>query len=112
MVKIIAVDDEPDILQLLERVFRKEGFEFIGFLDSAEFLKKYKKEKPDLVLLDLMMPKISGRDIYKKLKGMNKQQKVAFLTVLEPSPGETETYIEKPFEPGELVKKIRKIVGK
>ncbi|MEW6592736.1 MAG: response regulator [Candidatus Hadarchaeota archaeon] len=112
MVKIIAVDDEPDILQLLERVFKKEGFEFIGFLDGAEFLKKYLREKPDLVLLDVMMPKIGGREIYKKLKETNKHQKVAFLTVLEPSPGETEVYIEKPFEPGDLIKKVRALVGK
>jgi len=119
MVKIMAADDEHDILQLLERILKKEGHKFIGCSTGGEFLKLYPKEKPDLVLLDVMMAGISGTDIYKKIKGSNKRQKVIFLTVLDITPtaggvktDELTAYVEKPFEPTDLLKKVRAILKK
>lgn len=115
----MAADDEPDILELLGRILKKGGHEFIGCSTGGEFLKRYPKEKPDLVLLDVMMAGISGADVYKKVKDSNKRQKVIFLTVLDPTPtaggvkaDELTTYVEKPFEPADLLKKVREILKK
>jgi DNA-binding response OmpR family regulator len=117
--KIMAVDDEPDILRLLERILKKAGYEFVGCLSGKEFLKRFKREKPDLVLLDIMMPEMDGWDVYKEIRKINKEQKVAPLTALDVPPrikkgilelGASD-YITKPFDPDELIKKVEKILG-
>jgi two-component system response regulator VicR len=118
-VKIMAVDDEPDIIKLLERILKKAGYEFVGCTSGKEFLQRYPGEKPDLVLLDIMMPEMDGWDVYKEIRKINRDQKVVPLTALDVPPRIKEgiielgasDYITKPFEPDELVDKIKKIVG-
>ena len=68
MVKIMAVDDEPDIIKLIEKVLKKAGHEVVGCLSGDECLKNYAREKPDLLLLDVMMPGMDGWEVYKHKK--------------------------------------------
>jgi two-component system alkaline phosphatase synthesis response regulator PhoP len=117
MARIMVLDDEPDTLEMLEKVFKKQGYKFSGYLESEEFLKKYPKEKPDLVMLDIMVPKMNGIEVCKKIRTMNKKQKAVFLSVLEPTamaevdiPGAKVDYIEKPFDPKDLLEKVNGIL--
>jgi len=118
--KIMAVDDEPDIVKLLEKVVSRAGYEFVGFTSPKEFLKNYPQEKPDLVLLDIMMPEMDGWEVYKEIRKINPNQKVAPLTALDLpdtlKQGVKELgasdYITKPFDPDDLVEKIKKILAK
>jgi two-component system response regulator MtrA len=118
-VKIMAVDDEPDIISLQGKILKKAGYEFVGCLSGEEFLQKYPKEKPDLVLLDIMMPGMDGWDVYKAIRKINRNQKVAPVTALDVPPRIKEgiiqlgasDFITKPFDPGELVEKVKKILG-
>ncbi len=120
MKKIVAVDDEPDIVKLLQKIITRAGHEFVGYTNPKEFLDSYSQEKPDLVLLDIMMPEMDGWEVYKEIRKTNPGQKVALLTALDIpdtlKKGVKELgasdYIVKPFDPEALIKKIEEILAK
>lgn len=119
MVKIMHVDNEPDTLKLVKTILEKEGFNVVTALSGKECLGKLGEENPDLVLLDVMMPDMSGWDVYQRIRKMKKRPKVAFLSVIEVSKERRRAlfnngisdYITKPFDRADLVKRIKKIVG-
>ncbi len=83
MTKILVVDDEPDIVYLVEKILTNEGYTVVQAFSGSEALEKVEKEKPDLVLLDVMMPGMDGWETCKKIKE-NEETKdvmVAMLTV-------------------------------
>lgn len=120
MTKIMGVDNQPDVIRLLRTILEKAGYEFVGCLSGEECLEKYVKEKPDLILLDIMMPGLDGWRVYKRLRKLNKDQRVAFLTAVGMSSEIKERVIEKgaadyiikPFEPSELLERIKTILKK
>lgn len=65
--KILVVDDEPDVRRFLTAVLEKRGFETLTAVDGREAFEIVRREKPDLVILDLMMPNQSGTDFYRRL---------------------------------------------
>jgi len=67
MTKILIIDDEADVRRYLTAVLRKQGFETFSASDGVEGLEIARREKPDLVTLDLMMPNQSGTDFYRNL---------------------------------------------
>jgi CheY-like chemotaxis protein len=68
MAKILLVDDEPDIVYLVKRFLEKGGYDVVEAYGGEEALKKTRKERPDLVLLDIMMPGLDGWDVSRTLK--------------------------------------------
>ncbi|MBI5253434.1 MAG: response regulator [Euryarchaeota archaeon] len=79
----MVVDDEPDIRYLLRKMLEKEGYEVTEARDGRECLEKLKKERPDLILLDIMMPGMFGWEVSKRIKEdeATKSIPVAMLTV-------------------------------
>jgi len=85
---------------------------------GRECLEKIEKEKPDLVLLDIVMPDMSGWDVYGRIKKNSSDTKVMFVSVVEISQERRETlireglsdYITKPFTKDELVKKVKSVI--
>ncbi len=67
--KILLVDDDPTFTQLYSSVFKIQGLNFSIATNGVEALQKTVSEKPDLILLDIMLPEISGMEVLKKLKG-------------------------------------------
>lgn len=120
MAKIMAVDDEPDILSLIKKVLERAGHQVITCLSGKEFLQKFREVEPDLVLLDVMMPEMDGWDVYREIRKIRRGQKVAFLTALDIPPKIKEgikefgamDYVTKPFDPDELVKKVESFILK
>ncbi|MCK5332905.1 MAG: response regulator [Candidatus Aenigmarchaeota archaeon] len=118
---IMIVDDEADIQELVCAILEPEGFNMVSASDGNECLDKLKTLKPDLILLDMMMPGISGRETCKKIRANPKTNdiKVAFLTVAkfsESGQGILEKmnisdYITKPFDNLDFVKRVKNIVG-
>jgi DNA-binding response OmpR family regulator len=113
--KILVVDDEPDIRESVKIILEKNGFKVITAVNGDDGLAKWKKEKPDLVLLDIMMPGTPVREIVPQMKGA----KVVYLSVVRTSEAEKEElmesknivdFIQKPFDVDELVKRIKKLV--
>ncbi|MGD8277560.1 MAG: response regulator [Gemmatimonadota bacterium] len=66
--KVLIVDDEPDVVSYLEMLLRDNGYETIAAGDGAEALEIVRRERPDLVTLDISMPKSSGTRFYKEVK--------------------------------------------
>jgi DNA-binding response OmpR family regulator len=66
--KILVVDDEPDVVQVVSNKLKREGFEVATAFDGEEALTKFAEFDPDLVLLDLMMPKLNGFDVLKQIR--------------------------------------------
>jgi len=66
--KILFVEDEPNLQKAIGEVLKQEGFEILAALDGEQGLNLAKKEKPDLILLDLILPKKDGFEVLKELK--------------------------------------------
>lgn len=119
--KIMIVDDEVNILELVRAILEQEGFEIIGVSSSQECLDKLKEVKPDLILMDMMMPSMSGRETTERIRKnpKTKNLKVAFLTVARFSEVGRDMlkglnvldYITKPFDNNDLVRRVKKLVG-
>ena len=81
--KICFVDDEQDIVLLCKLVLEYEGYEVYTFTDPISVLTNYKPSFYDLIILDITMPKMDGFELYKKIREMDKDSKVCFLTASE-----------------------------
>ena len=113
--RILLVDDTEDILLVVSRRLTSWGYEALTASSGEEGLKIAEEHVPDLILLDIMMPKMKGRDVCARLKADPKTAKipVIFLTALGLADHikagmdlGAEDYIVKPFEPAELKKRI------
>ena len=85
MPKILFVEDEPTLQKELDEIFQQEGFKILSAFDGEEGLKLTREEMPDLILLDLILPKKDGFEVLKDLKadGKTKHIPVIVLTNLE-----------------------------
>jgi len=119
--KIMVVDDEENVLELVKAILEKEKFSVITARSGKECLELLKKVKPDLILMDLMMPVMTGKDTTKKIRENPKTKdiKIIFLTVARLSEvgiAEIEKlnvldYITKPFDNEDLVKRVKRAIG-
>ncbi len=118
--KILIVDDEPNIVISLEFLMKKEGFEVAVAVDGEEAIAKVDSFRPDLVLLDVMMPKKSGFEVCEALRA--DPAKAGLLVVMLTAKGrETEVakglaigadaYVTKPFSTKDLVAKVKGMLG-
>ncbi len=118
MAKIVACDNEKDIRDLIVHVLEEKGHKVTAVKDGSDCLKAMQGEKPDLVLVDIMMPDLSGWDVFNKIMKKNKKQKVAFISVLEISEARKKelskkglvAYIRKPFSADEFLEKVNEIL--
>jgi DNA-binding response OmpR family regulator len=118
--KILVVDDEIYIVHILDFSLGMEGYEVLTALDGEQALERARAEHPDLIVLDIMMPKLDGYETCKLLKadaatkdipvillsakGRNVDQKVGFEVGAN-------DYITKPFSPRKLVERINALLG-
>ena len=118
MKKIMVVDNEPDIVDLTRTVLELGGYTVVPSYSGEEALRRLEKEKVDLVLLDIMMPGMSGWDVFNRIKKKNKDIKVAFMSVLDISDKRKQVlidegladYIMKPFDKETLLQRVDKIL--
>ena len=66
--RVVCIEDEPEMIDLVRLILGRKGFEVIGANGGVEGLEAVRREKPDLVLLDLMMPDMDGWEVYRRLK--------------------------------------------
>lgn len=115
--KILVVDDEKDITETLSFMLKAAGYDVITASDGEEGLKFAKEENPDLIILDVMMPKINGYKIARLLKYDNKYKHIPIIMVTARGQdsdkliGEetgADEYITKPFEFEEVLTNVQK----
>jgi two-component system alkaline phosphatase synthesis response regulator PhoP len=118
--KVLVVDDEVNITQILEFSIGSEGFEVITAQNGEEAIERARRELPDLIILDIMMPKIDGYEACRILKAnpLTKNIPVVLLTAkgrdidrrLGYEVGATD-YIVKPFSPNKLIERIHRLLS-
>lgn len=117
--KILLVDDERDLLEIVKMRLEASGYKVLTALDGQEGFDMAKREKPDLVILDLMLPKIDGYKVCRMLKFDEKYKKIPIILFTaraqeaDKKLGEevgADAYITKPFEPEVLLEKIKELV--
>lgn len=119
--KILVVDDHAEMIELIEASFQLRGFDVVSASNGQEALAKVYQEKPDLVLLDVMMPLLDGYEICQTLKSIEetKHIPVIFMTVKGNEADiergfevRADGYVVKPFEPAELTEFAEKVLEK
>lgn len=119
--KIMVVDDEPDTVDLVKLVLETEGYEILVAYSGQEALDKIKVNRPDLVLLDIMMPQMDGWTVRKKIVGNEETKDIPVVMLTAKAQpidkmiglhvvGVTD-YITKPFGRKELIDSVKRIVG-
>ena len=117
--KIFIVEDEPDILDVISYSLNREGFQIESSLDGAESIELIQQFKPDLILLDLMLPGMGGLDVCRHLKNDELSKHIPIIMVT--AKGEesdivlglglgADDYISKPFSPRELIARIKSVL--
>jgi two-component system, OmpR family, phosphate regulon response regulator PhoB len=119
MKSILIIEDEKDIVDLIEYHLKQSGFSVISALDGPAGLEKAKKKRPNLIILDLMLPEMDGKDICRALKSDPLTQSIPIL-MLTAKAEETDRligfelgaddYVTKPFSPKELVLRVKAIL--
>ncbi len=119
MVKnILVMDNEEDMLSSIRTILKKEGYKVSCFDTGKKALNALKTKKFDLLVLDIMMPDLSGWDVFGRARKINDKQKVIFVSVLEISPErkrELENYglaeyITKPFDIARFIDRVKIIL--
>ncbi|MEL7220786.1 MAG: response regulator transcription factor [Bacteroidota bacterium] len=117
--KILVVDDEPDILEFLQYNLEKEGFEVVTANDGEEGIEMAERENPNLIILDIMMPKMDGVEVCRVLRSRPKfaQTAIAFLTAREEDFSQIaaletggDDYITKPIRPRVFLSRIKALL--
>lgn len=117
--RILIVDDEPDILKIAVFRLKKSGYEILTAIDGQGGLDSAKKDTPDLILLDLILPRMTGDEVCRRIKADDKLRHIPVIlftaSIVEIQEklkdSGAEDYLIKPFEPEELLEKIRKFIG-
>ena len=120
MKKILITEDSETILEIIKDTLESEGYSVVAAVDGEEALAKVKSEKPDLIVLDLMLPKIDGYKVCAMLK-FNENYKNIPIIILTARAGEADkktgeevkadAYITKPFEPDVLLSKVKELLN-
>lgn len=114
--KILIVDDDQDIITFLETLFKREGYDTVTASNGDEGLEVFKRENPDLVTLDLQMPKNTGTGFYRKLRRADKSSKVPIIVISGLSGRhlalpEPFAVFDKPIDKDVLMEKIREALS-
>ncbi|MDP9751961.1 MULTISPECIES: response regulator transcription factor [Thermoanaerobacter] len=114
--KILVVDDEIKILEVVKSYLEREGFSVITETNGNNVLDTFKKEKPDLVILDLMLPGISGEELCKRIRQFSNVPILMLTAKVQESDKingfsiGADDYLTKPFSPRELVMRVKAIL--
>jgi two-component system response regulator RegX3 len=116
MTKILIVEDEESVLDPLELLLTKEGFSIETARDGKEALEKFAKTNPDLILLDLMLPEISGTEVCRQIR-LKSQVPIIMLTAKDTEVDKVvglelgaDDYVVKPYSKAELVARIKAVL--
>ncbi|MCG2787490.1 MAG: response regulator transcription factor [Anaerolineae bacterium] len=115
--KLMIVDDEVDLLAELRPLMERSGFQVFSAANGEQALEIAAKEKPDLIILDVLMPKLDGRNVLRRLRESGNWTPVILLTKVNTSTERVlslqegaDDYLNKPFDPLELVARVQAIL--
>lgn len=119
--KVVCVEDEPEIIDLIRLILGRKGFELSGATGGQEGLDLIRSVKPDLVLLDLMMPDMDGWEVYQQMKADPDLKNIPVIVVTAKAQSidkilglhiaKVDDYVTKPFGPQELLQSVERVLG-
>ncbi|UCC63383.1 MAG: response regulator [Anaerolineae bacterium] len=119
--KVLCIEDDPEMIDLIKLILERRGFRFIGAVGGREGLEAITREKPDLVLLDIMMADIDGWDVYRQMKADERSKDIPVIVVTAKAQSidrvlglhiaKVDDYVTKPFGPAELLRSLDRVLG-
>jgi two-component system response regulator VicR len=119
--RVVCIEDEPEMIDLVRLILGRKGFNVIGANGGIEGLETVRRLRPDLVLLDLMMPDMDGWEVYQQIKADPSLREIPVVVVTAKAQSidkvlglhiaKVDDYITKPFGPQELLESVEKILG-
>jgi two-component system response regulator VicR len=120
--KVVCIEDEPEMIELVKLILGRKGFELIGAMGGRDGLETVRNVKPDLVLLDLMMPDMDGWEVYQQMKADEELKDIPVIVVTAKAQSidkvlglhiaKVDDYVTKPFGPQELLQSVERVLGK
>jgi two-component system response regulator VicR len=120
--RILCIEDEPEMIDLIRLILERKGFDVLGAVGGQEGLDAIRREKPDLVLLDLMMPDVDGWEVYRQMKADDELQKIPVVVVTAKAQSidkvlglhiaKVDDYVTKPFGPNDLLESVERVLQK
>jgi DNA-binding response OmpR family regulator len=118
---ILCIEDEPEMIDLMRFILEREGYRFVGAHGGEEGLRRIRENKPDLVLLDLMMPDLGGWEVYRRLQADRALEDIPVIVVTAKADkidkvlglhiAQVADYIVKPFGAQQLLESIDRVLG-
>jgi DNA-binding response OmpR family regulator len=119
--KVVCIEDEPEMIDLVKLILDRKGFELTGAAGGHEGLEVIRRVKPDLVLLDLMMPDMDGWEVYQQMKADETLKHIPVIVVTAKAQSidkvlglhiaKVDDYVTKPFGPQELLQSVSKVLA-
>jgi DNA-binding response OmpR family regulator len=120
--RVVCVEDEPAMIDLIRLILSRKGYYVVGAMGGREGLDAIQREKPDVVLLDLMMPDMDGWEVYQKLKANDATKNIPVIVVTAKAQSidkvlglhiaKVDDYITKPFGPQDLLESVEKVIAR
>ncbi len=118
---VVCIEDEPEMIDLIRLILARKNFRFVGAVGGREGLDTVRQLKPDLVLLDLMMPDMDGWEVYQQMKADEALRHIPVIVVTAKAQSidkvlglhiaKVDDYITKPFGPQDLLASVNKVLG-
>ncbi len=120
--KILCIEDEQEMIDLIRLILSRRGFDVLGANGGKEGLDAIRKEHPDLILLDLMMPDMDGWEVYQQMKADETTRDIPVIVVTAKAQSidkvlglhiaKVDDYIAKPFSPQELLNSVDNVLAR
>ena len=118
---VVCIEDDPQVIDLVKLILGRKGFELVGAVGGREGIETVRRVKPDLVLLDLMMPDMDGWEVYRQMKADEELKNIPVIVVtarvqsidrvLALHIAKVDDYITKPFGPQDLLQSVNRVLG-
>ena len=117
--RIMVVDDQPIVASLLEYMFRKDDWDIVSCRDPVEAVQSVREIRPDLLTVDVRMPRMNGIELCRRLRGIPETRDVPIIVITgsaqsatadEAREARVDAYVTKPFSPKALASKIRELL--
>jgi two-component system OmpR family response regulator len=114
--RVLVVDDEPKVLSIVRSYLQKEGFQVMEAHDGKQALEAFRREKPDLIVLDIMMPELDGLDVLREIRRTSRVPVILLTAKVEETDKlvglelGADDYVAKPFSPRELTARVKAVL--
>ncbi len=119
-IKVVCIEDEPEMIDLVKLILSRRGYEVYGALGGRDGLALVASIRPDVVLLDLMMPDMDGWEVYQQMKANDELKSIPVIVVTAKAQSidkvlglhiaKVDDYITKPFGPSELLASVSRVL--